>query len=188
MSEIENIALFDMDGTLCDYDAVLSADLEKLRNPDEPIFSSPIIDDAPEYIKARANSIKQSVEWWENLPKLQLGWDILKVAQIMHYRIMILTQAPRTNPNALAGKLRWILKNAPDVDFTMTRDKGLVYGKVLVDDFPGYIKRWLRWRPRGTVIMPASQENQHYSHHQVLRYDGTNLDAVRILLEKAKLR
>tara|TARA_Y100000310_G_C20512920_1_gene729762 strand:+ start:436 stop:588 length:153 start_codon:yes stop_codon:yes gene_type:complete len=47
---------------------------------------------------------------------------------------------------------------------TITEDKGIVYGKVLVDDYPCYIKRWLENRPRGLVIMPAHSYNRDFEH------------------------
>ena len=53
-----------------------------------------------------------------------------------------------------------------------------MYGKVLVDDWPEYISRWLKWRPRGLVIMPASQSNAGFTHPQVIRYDGSNAEQV----------
>ncbi len=185
MLQIEKIALFDMDGTLCDYDAGLFDDLEKLRAPQELIFHPPIKDSFPEYIKARAELIKSSEKWWANLPKFQLGFDVLKIAKELGYREMILTQGPKRNPAAWSGKKSWIDKNlGQDIDITMTRDKGLVYGKVLVDDFPGYIKRWLQWRPRGLVIMPASRENYSFTNPQVIRYDGNNKTEVKKAMEK----
>ena len=187
--KIENIALFDMDGTLCDYENALTKDMNMLKNPSEPLFIPPLADDAPEYLRARADLIRSFEEWWENLPKLQLGWDILQVAKELNYRIMILTQGPRRNPASWSGKKKWIDKNlGEDVDITITRDKGIVYGKILVDDYPKYIEKWLAHRPRGLVIMPAGLLNKGFSHPQVIRYDGTNLAQVREAMEKAKLR
>jgi hypothetical protein len=188
MKEIENIALFDMDGTLCDYDKGLSESLEKLRSPEEPIFNF-LRDDSPDYIKARADLIRSSEKWWTTLPKFQLGFDVLKVARELGYREMILTQGPRNNPASWSGKKIWMNENlGSDVDITITRDKGLVYGKVLVDDFPKYIERWLEWRPRGLVIMPANNGNENFTHPQVIRYDGSNLSQVRKAMEDIKLR
>ena len=175
----ENIALFDMDGTLCDYEFGLKTELDMLRYPGEPVFHPPFRD-CPDYIERRRNLITSSEYWWANLPRFQLGWDVLEIAKDLEYRIMILTQGPRRNPNAWSGKKLWIDRNlGEDVDVTMTRDKGLVYGKILVDDFPGYIDRWLRWRRRGLVIMPAHESNSDYTHPNVIRYDGSNLDKVR---------
>jgi len=187
--ERENIALFDMDGTLCDYEKGLFSELEKLRSSDEPHFYPPITDTAPGYIRSRADLIRLSEEWWANLPKLKLGFDILEIAKGLDYRIMILTQGPRKNPHAWSGKKLWIDKNlGEDIDITITRDKGLVYGKVLVDDYPKYIERWLEWRPRGAVIMPSSEANKNFKHQQVIRYDGSNLEGVVNILKNAKLR
>ncbi len=185
--EIEKVALFDLDGTLCDHDWGLANSLNSLRSPEEKIYDS--ARGAPEYIKNRTDLIRASSSWWENLEKFRLGWDVLDIAKELEFNIMILTQGPRKNPDAWAGKKKWIDKNlGPDTDMTITRDKGLVYGKVLVDDYPGYVDRWLSWRERGLVIMPANEENKDYKHPQVIRYDGTNLEQVRDAMEKARDR
>lgn len=187
--EIEDIALFDMDGTLCDYDQGLFVELENLRAPCEPVFHPPIKNKAPSYVQERVKLIQACKNWWANLPRFKLGFDIWALAEELEYRRMILTQGPRRTPNAWTGKKLWIDKHlGPDTDITITRDKGLVYGKVLVDDFPEYAERWLEHRPRGLVIMPANKSNEGYSHHQVIRYDGSNLPQVREAMEKAKLR
>lgn len=185
---IENIALFDMDGTLCDYDTGLFSELEKIRAPDEPVLHPPI-KKAPDYIQERINLVQGCKSWWANLPRFKLGFDIWDLASELEYRRVILTQGPRRKPNAWTGKKLWIDKNlGPDTDMIITRDKGLVYGKILVDDFPGYAERWLQWRPRGLVIMPANKENENYRHKQVIRYTGENLNQVREAMERAKLR
>ncbi len=189
VGKIEDIALFDMDGTLCDYDSGLFKALEKIRSPDEPVFNPPLRDGTPDYIENRRNLISRSEEWWENLPRLKLGWDLLEVAKELEYNIMILTQGPKSNPWAWSGKKKWIDKNlGENFDITITRDKGLVYGKILVDDYPKYIDRWLTWRKRGIVIMPANESNKDYINSQVIRYDGTNLDDIYGVMEKAKER
>lgn len=176
---VENIALFDMDGTLCDYEAGLEQSMALLQSPEEPQYSGVPRDDAPAYLKARADIIRRDPEWWASLPKFKLGMEIWALAEIIGYRRMILTQGPKRNPNAWTGKKLWIDRNlGQEVDITITRDKGLVYGKVLVDDWPEYILRWLEWRPRGLVIMPASKANATFEHPQVIRYDGTNSSAV----------
>lgn len=178
-TEIEPWALFDMDGTLCDYEKGLLSALNAIKSPDEPEFYGNIRD-APKHIKTRADLIRADSIWWETLEKFQLGWDVLKVAQDLEYEIMILTQGPRRNPESWSGKKRWIDKHlGPDTDVTITRNKGLVYGKVLVDDYPPYAERWLSWRDRGLVIMPANKLNEGYKHSRVIRYDGTNLEQVK---------
>ena len=71
--EHENIALFDLDGTLCDYDKALFDKLNELKSPEEAPLEPPFHDDAPDYIKARANLIRASEDWWASIPKLRLG-------------------------------------------------------------------------------------------------------------------
>lgn len=186
--DTESICLFDMDGVLCAYEEALSSSMAFLKSPEEPEFVGVPKDDAPVYLRARANLIRSSVEWWAGLPKLQLGFDVWEIAEDLGYRRMILTQGPKRNPNAWSGKKIWIDNNlGQDVDITITRDKGLVYGKVLVDDWPEYVLRWLKWRPRGLVIMPASRTNADFQHKQVIRYDGSNLEQVRDSMAKALL-
>jgi hypothetical protein len=189
MSNIENIALFDMDGTLCDYEKSLQESMEAFRSPTEPAYEGVPHDDAPLYLRTRANIIRSNIEWWTNIPKLKLGFDVWEIAAELNYRRMILTAGPKRNANAWSGKKIWIDKNlGQDVDITITRDKGLVYGKVLVDDWPDYIIRWLKWRPRGLVIMPASNSNKDFSHGQVIRYDGENIVEVRQAMKDALQR
>ena len=187
--ELEDVALFDMDGTLCDYELGLSRAMEKLRSPGEKRFAGHMRDNDPLYIKHRADLIRSSEEWWSGLPNFKLGWDVLGVARALNYRVMILTQGPRRNPTSWSGKKKWIDKNlGEEVDVTITRDKSLVYGKVLVDDYPGYVNGWLKWRKNGLVIMPANDSNKGYEHKQVIRYDGSNLEEVREAMIGAKKR
>ena len=70
----------------------------------------------------------------------------------------------------------------------MTEDKGLVYGKVLFDDWPEYITSWLEYRPRGLVIMPNHPHNQGFKHPNVIRYIGSNWEEVRTALIKVRDR
>ena len=60
-------------------------------------------------------------------------------------------------------------------------DKGLVYGKMLVDDHPEYVLRWLKWRKRGFVIMPDQPWNQGFEHDQLYRYVGNREELRQVL-------
>ncbi|MEM1535092.1 MAG: hypothetical protein QXE64_00970 [Candidatus Pacearchaeota archaeon] len=183
----ELIALFDLDDTLVDYAKVLRKDLEKMRCPSEPKIKY-VHGKLPRYIKKRINFIKSSEDWWANLPKRKLGWDILKVVKKMGFRVIILSKTPEVGPPGFGGKKRWIEKNlGKETEVILASDKGLVYGKVLVDDSPIFIKRWLAHRPRGLVIMPATSENKGFTHPQVIRYNGKNLEQIKKALKKVKL-
>jgi len=185
----EKIALFDMDGTICDYVGSMKYELEKLRAPNEPIIDPFKINDETgfQYLWDRMNLIKSDENWWANLPKFKLGFDILTLTKELGYYNEILTQAPKTNPAALAGKLRWIINNLDnDIDFTMTRNKSRHYGKLLVDDYPGYILPWLKHRPRGLVIMPLNEYNKDFKHNNVVVYDGLNINEVKETILKLR--
>lgn len=180
----EPIALFDLDGTLCDYDKALKNDMEKLQSPGE-IYAGIPHDDAPAYLRNRASLIRSSESWWTNLEPFKLGFDIWDLAKEIGFHRVILTQGPRLSSVAWSGKKKWIDKNlGQDTDLVITRDKGLVYGKLLVDDFPKYVIRWLKWRPRGLVIMPAQKHNEDFKHPQVIRYTGKNFKTVSNAIKK----
>ena len=190
MTSIENIALFDLDGTLADYDGAMLRDLQAIAAPAEPEYS--LFENHPDYIERRKNLISLQPGWWYNLEELALGFDILKACINIGFQIKILTKGPRSKPAAWKEKVEWfqehILPLAPEADITITEDKGIVYGKALVDDFPPYMLRWMEHRPRGLGIMPRNERNNNFSHPNVLLYDGSNLTEIRERLEAAYAR
>jgi 5'-nucleotidase len=184
----ETVSLVDLDGVLADYDGAMQKSLDSLSAPEEKVEETGYHKPHSQHVWARMNLIKESGEWWENLPRFKLGFDVLDILRELDYYISILTQGPKANPVAWSHKVKWCFKNVPDLDITITRNKGLVYGKVLVDDYPEYIQQWLEFRPRGLVIMPAHKYNLNFKHPNAIRYDGTNLDKVRTALEMVKNR
>lgn len=187
------IALFDMDNTLYDYEGALRKGLAEIRGPGEPDYSDPAeaqvtpIWDIP-FLRARMQLIKQVPNFWRDLPKLRMGWDILRTAIMARYEIHILTKGPKGLPQAWAEKVEAIRRDFDGIQPTsihITENKSLVYGRVLVDDWPEYIEGWLRYRPRGTVIMPVHAYNKNYRHPQVLPYNGEDIKAVAKALDEA---
>lgn len=150
----ELVALVDMDGTLCDYEGAMSRDLERLRGPHEPPLEMKESHSVP-WLRERVELIRRQPGWWANLERLKLGFDVLEELRALQFEIHILTKGPAQATSAWSEKLQWCQRHVTDARVTVTMDKGLVYGKVLVDDWPEYILRWLTWRPRGLVIMPA---------------------------------
>lgn len=61
---------------------------------------------------------------------------------------------------------------------TITEDKSLVFGKVLVDDSPDYIRDWLKGHRHGWGILPAHPTNEGFQHPRAIRYDGSNGSAI----------
>jgi len=188
MNDNSNISLVDMDGTIADYDGAMQRDMDELASPEEAKEEIGYGKPHPPHIWARMKLIKERGEWWETLPKLKLGFDVLDILRELEFNISILTQGPKENPIAWSHKVAWCMKNVPDLDITITRNKGLVYGKILVDDYPEYIMQWIQYRPRGLVIMPAQNWNKNFAYKNVIRYDGTNLPEVRTAIKQAKKR
>jgi len=177
------IALFDMDNTLCDYDIAMKTDLKQLMSPLEVEcinYHKP----APKYFVKRMSLIKSQQGWWEDLPELKLGMDIYNAAKEIGYDIHILTKGPETKPNAWSEKVKWCKKHlGQDTKITITQDKSLVYGKVLVDDYPDYVLNWLNWRKRGLCIMPEHHYNEKFQNPQVLKYNGKNIKKIKQILK-----
>jgi len=174
----DKIALFDLDDTLADYCGQVLKDLRLIASEYEP---EPVLNSGLQYIEARRHMITSQVGWWLRLEKFKLGWDVLEIAKEIGFEISVLTKGPSRKFAAWAEKVEWCnqyLSGYAD-GVTITHDKGLVYGAVLVDDWPLYIERWLEHRPRGLVIMPAHDYNADFFHPNVVRYDGSNIDEVR---------
>ena len=99
----EPVALFDIDGTLANYDLALKRDMKALRFPMEPPYAGVPHDSAPVYLRNRATLIKSAESWWATLEPLELGFDIWRTAGDIGYRRVILTQAPKSGCVASAG-------------------------------------------------------------------------------------
>ena len=97
----------------------------------------------------------------------------------------MLTKGPLSSPNAWSEKVEWCKEHLPDADVTISQNKALVYGRVLVDDYPPYFLPWLEHRPRGLVVCVAHPWNAEAAHPNVIRYTGENLDEVRARLRRA---
>lgn len=186
-----DIALFDMDGSLADYDGALIRDLEELRSPEEPAITRENLWEIEkrEYILARMRLIKGQPGWWLNLEPIPMGMQILSLCEHLGFDIHILTKGPKRHALAWDEKVRWCQRHiGPDVDIHLTSDKGMVYGKLLYDDYPDYMLRWLRHRPRGLGIMPVCPHNRDFTHPNVVKWDGTNLEEVSRAIAIAKNR
>jgi 5'-nucleotidase len=179
------VALFDMDGSLADYDAALRRDLRAMRAPCEP----PILDDSSmhdledryPHLEARTHFIKSTPSWWATLPRIEMGFTVVRMAREIGYEINVLTKGPALHPVAWKEKLEWCRAQPElnDAAIHITMNKGLVYGALFYDDFPPYMEAWLRHRPRGLGIMPVTAYNLNFSRPNVIRWDGTNIEAVR---------
>ncbi len=174
------IALVDMDGTLCDHNGEFDRALEKLN----AIFGGKEITrlNCPDYLK---DLIRNQPGFWLNLNPIKLGMDIYQLLKGMGFCMTVLTKGPHGSPNAWTEKFQWCNNHLEDHYITITQDKGLVYGKILVDDYPKYITSWLEWRPRGLVLMPHHDYNADFEHPQVMRVsEETAAKAIRARVQE----
>jgi 5'-nucleotidase len=173
------IALFDMDGTLFDYEGQLTKDMKKLMAPGETEYED-IFDETKPYLKERMRLIKSQPGWWRDLPKLDLGWEVMSWALNTGYDTEILTKGPHSNRMAWAEKAECIdFHFCSEVTVNIVgKNKNHYYGRLLCDDFPDYMLGWLKYRPRGLGIMIANSKNAGFSHPNVIRYNGRNFSEV----------
>lgn len=184
----DNVALFDMDGSLADYAGALAQSLNDLRSPGEQKITLKNLYtlEKQTHIRNRMRLIKSQPGWWFDLAPIAEGMRILKLANSVGFVNHILTKGPKKASNAWKEKVDWCQEHInEDIDIHITSDKGLVYGKVLYDDYPEYLEKWLKHRPRGLGIMPVTPYNRKFRHPNVVLWDGTNIKEIRAALKAA---
>ena len=183
-----NIALVDMDQTLCDYEGAIEKRVAKALGG---YINTPHGGWYNEEYKGIVELIKTNPGFWRTLPKIELGFKIVELLKEQGFQLHILTKGPYKSTSAWTEKVEWCREHLPGVPVTITEDKGLMYGKLLVDDWPIYCEAWLKFRPRGLVIMPAYHYNEGFDKlhpGQVIRATKDNLDEVKKLIEKVSKR
>jgi 5'(3')-deoxyribonucleotidase len=167
----EPIALVDMDGTLADFDGAMQAELGRLMGPHESLPPErESWDELPPWIQARQDLIRRQPGFWRQLPLIPDGFAVLEKIRRAGFQVTILSKGPFKTPAAWTEKDEWCREHVPDTPVIICEDKGLIYGRVLFDDWPPYIERWLEWRPRGLVIMLDHPWNRSFQHPNVFRY------------------
>lgn len=191
MTDSDDVAHFDLDGSLADYVQALIRDLEAIRSPGEEAITDENIwtmDHLP-HVSARMRLIKSQPDWWFNLAPMEAGLAVLDLCDRCGFNIAILTKGPEKHHQAWAEKLRWVQKYVGKSGMTITLNKGRVYGKILYDDFPEYMESWLKYRPRGLGIMPVNKGNANFKHPNVVMYHGVeDLDRIERAILAAKNR
>lgn len=179
------IALVDLDGTLCNCREVILERLEELRgpndNPEDELKFEP-----PPHILARQRIIMSSPGFWRNLKPIPSGLQLVNLLVELKFKTHVCTKGPRYNASAWAEKFEWCRIHVPDLSVIVSEDKSLIYGDVLVDDWPPYISLWRQRCPKGFVILPTQPWNEDIKVEHLensIRYDGTNFAEVRTLLE-----
>jgi 5'-nucleotidase len=192
--EDDRIALFDLDGSLADFEGSLRARMNALRGPSEPeITENTMLHDIEQqnpYMRARMDLVKAQPGFWRDLEPLEDGFAVLGQAIRLGFAINVLSKGPTRLSSAWSEKHEWCLRQPllAGADIHLTMNKALTYGLMLYDDFPPYMDAWLANRPRGLGIMPVRPYNRDYTHPNVVKWDGTNLHAVIRAMETALVR
>jgi hypothetical protein len=181
----EPIALIDLDGTLADYSGAMQRDLMTLCTPDEIAHTNlsglrwdfHALEAQGPHWKARMDLIKSQPGWWANLARLEQNFRVVEALRTYGFDLHILTKGPWSKSRAWMEKVDWCQRYVADAEIHITgaqTGKGMVYGKVLFDDYPPYVESWLRWRKRGLAILPAHPWNAGFSHPNAIRWDGSD--------------
>jgi 5'(3')-deoxyribonucleotidase len=186
----EPIALIDLDGTVADFDGAMKAELAAIRGPNEDaaLDETDLYEGELPHMKMRRRLIKAKPGFWRNLKRLDAGFEILAMLDNLKFRCNILSKGPRRMPLAWQEKVEWCVAHVPHMPIVLSEDKGLVYGKVLVDDWPEYVERWISWRPRGLVLAVAQPWNKDIEKFSpnVIRYTG-DLQQQSMIIERLKV-
>jgi 5'(3')-deoxyribonucleotidase len=173
--------LWDMDGCLADYDEAMERYLAELRSPEETWTGrahNVANESDSEWMKNRIALVRRRPGFWRDLKSLAAGEELREAAAQFGFENHVLTKGPSKAVNAWSEKAEWCAKYVPDFHIHMSQKKSLVYGEVLVDDWPGYFMPWLEVRPRGLVIAPKWPWNEDAEHKNLVLYDGTNINEV----------
>jgi 5'-nucleotidase len=171
---VEQIILFDMDNTLCDWDGAMRRDLARVI-PDEyrdkiEAWLGSERKCRPPWVESLMAVIRTQAGWWRELEPLKIGMQLLNLVLHTDWETHVLTKGPATKPQAWAEKVEWCRANiVRQVPLTICSDKSMVYGKVLVDDYVPYMEHWLKHRPNGLGLMPAQPYNEGFEHPNVIR-------------------
>lgn len=189
---MDRIALIDLDGTAADYDKEMSSEMRNIQAPEERAYLGRYgTGEEPPHMEARRKLIQRQVGFWRRLKPLPLGFEILEEVRAIGFKLHVLTKGPYTSPSAWTEKFEWCVQHLPKTDVTITCDKSIAYGRILVDDFPPYFEDWLVHRPRGLVVCVAHPWNLEYAvggpkqRPNIFRYDGTNRPQLRALLKRS---
>lgn len=190
--EIEKpIFLCDMDDSLFDWSGEIVRTLNEIASPNEETYTQDNWRERTKspHVKNRVELIKSRPNFYKNLPILSDGLSVWEAARSIGYDCQILTKGPYFQSQGWTEKYDCIRKHlGAAVNVHIVMDKSLVYGAVLYDDSPEYMRAWLKRRPRGLGIMPEQPYNLDFSHSQVIKHNNNIHEIYKALENEYKKR
>jgi len=180
------VALFDMDDTLCDTSGQRARDLMKISEEGAEIISDFRDPRCKLYVQRQLKLIMSQPGWWENLPKLNDGFELYNLAKEEGFETQLLSKAPETYDLAWTEKKRWRDKYAQGSKLTLTEDKSRYDGEILFDDWTPYVTAWLESHPEGRAVLPSRDWNFKYKHKRATTYTRDNIEEIRAILREIK--
>jgi len=146
------LALIDMDGTLAAFDPAMRWELTRLNDPSmlPPDAFDYDAEDKYPHIAAQRALIKGKLGFWRGLHELPLGFKIAAALKLVGFKLHVCTRASKKYPQCWAEKVEWCRAAGAWVEeelilggagITITTDKTIVHGDVLVDDWPPYFTK-----------------------------------------------
>lgn len=183
------IALFDLDDTLADYEGAHRRGQEQIASPyDFERLRTIKRGEEPDWYEERRRMITGQPGWFRELRHRDEGFALFNLAKTIGFSNHILTKGPGRRRQAWTEKAEWCDLHVPGCPVHVVSDKGLVYGRVLVDDWPPYGLAWLEWRKRGLLVLPAQSWNEGFEHPNAIRFTGDNYFEVRERMKAAFYR
>jgi len=182
------LALIDMDDTLCDTRGQRIRDLRKISKDESEVNPDYLSPNCPPYVQERLRLIMSQPGWWENLQKLEDGFQLYELVKSEGFETQILSKAPETYDLALTEKKKWCNKNVPGSKVALVPEKFRYAGDILIDDWPDYVIPWLNAYPKSRAILPLREWNKNCKDSRVIHYTGKNLKEIKIFLDQAKYR
>lgn len=183
---INPVALFDMDDVLCDTSGQRARDLVKISEENTEIISDFRDPRCKPHTQRQLRLIMSQPGWWENLPKLNDGFELYNLAQEEGFETQLLSKAPETYDLAWTEKKRWRDKYARGSKLTLTEDKSRYDGEILFDDWVPYVADWLKRHQSGRAVLPIRLWNSEYKHSRAIHYTRDNLKEIKSVLREIK--
>ncbi len=182
-------ALFDMDETVCDTWGQTIKDLSSYFPQKVLLDLVPYDESMPLEIRTKIKEIRNRAGWWRTLPTIESGTQLWQYMRGLGFETALATKGPWLEPQAWGEKFQWQKEILPEADeiIVTSKNKNRVDGEVLVDDWPKYVRGFLKKHRRSVAIVPERQYNLDFRHPRAIHYNGKNFKQIEQFLGEHKI-